>query len=130
MEDGSFDRWEIPKELRHKMVTIAREFRKQPTKSEAILWKALRGKKFNGVKFRRQQPIGLFVVDFFAPAYRLILEVDGPIHANKIQADRERQNLLEALGFIIIRINADDVENNLENVLAMLRLETGMNNQQ
>lgn len=130
MEDGSFDRWEIPKELRHKMVTIVREFRKQPTKSEAILWKALRGKKLDGVKFRRQQPIGPFVVDFFAPAFRLILEVDGPIHANQIQADRERQNLLEALGFKIFRINADDVENNLEYVLAMLRLETVMNNHQ
>lgn len=130
MKKVSFDRWEIPKELRHKMVAVAREFRKQSTRSEAILWDALRGKKLAGVKFRRQQPIGPFVVDFFAPAYRLILEVDGPIHANQIQADRERQNLLESLGFKFIRVSADNVENNLEQVLSMLHLEIDGYNRQ
>jgi very-short-patch-repair endonuclease len=62
------------------MVEIAREFRKQPTKSEHILWGALRGKKLDGLKFRRQQPIGTFIVDFYNSAYRLVVEVDGPIH--------------------------------------------------
>ncbi len=123
MKDNSFDRWEIPEELRRKMVIVAREFRKQPTKSEAILWEALRGKKLGGVKFRRQQPIGHFIVDFFAPAFRVIVEVDGLIHADQLRADQERQSLLEVLGFRFVRVSADDVENNLALVLSKLSLE-------
>jgi len=52
-------------QLCRRMMEIARDFRKEPTKSEAILWQALRGKKLDGIKFRRQQPVGPFVVDFY-----------------------------------------------------------------
>ena len=55
---NDFPRIVVPPEIRRRMVEIAREFRKEPTKSEAILWEALRGKKLDGIKFRRQQPVG------------------------------------------------------------------------
>ena len=62
------------------------------------MWNSLRRKRLDGRKFRRQQPIGPFVVDFFCPAERLIVEVDGPIHDSQREADRVRQQLLETLG--------------------------------
>ncbi len=92
------DRWTIPEALRRQMLEIAHQFRKAPTRSEALLWNALRRKRLDGRKFRRQQPIGPFVVDFFCPAERLIVEVDGPIHDSQREADRVRQQLLETLG--------------------------------
>jgi very-short-patch-repair endonuclease len=118
-------RIEIPESIRRKMVEVARQFRKEPTPSEALLWRAVRGKKLAGIKFRRQQPIGPFVVDFYAPACRLIVEVDGPIHASQRAADEERQEILEMLGFHIIRFRATEVERDLPTVLGMLRNAIG-----
>ena len=115
------DRWEIPEELRRQMVEIARQFRKQPTRGEAVLWQALRGRQLEGVKFRRQQPIGPFVVDFFAPDERLIVEVDGPIHQQQIEADARRQGLLESLGLRFVRLRSDYVEHDLPQALTTIR---------
>lgn len=116
-----YPRLVIPEALRRKMVETARQFRKTPTPSEAVLWQALRGKKLDGVKFRRQQPIGPFVVDFYAPAYRLVVEVDGPIHEAQRTADRERQELLESLGLRVVRLSAHQVESDLSGALNAIR---------
>ncbi|MCS7352289.1 MAG: DUF559 domain-containing protein, partial [Anaerolineae bacterium] len=119
-EGNEPDRWNIPQALRRRMVEVARQLRKNPTPSEAILWAALRGKKLDGVKFRRQQPIGPFVVDFYASAYRLVVEVDGGIHDDPTQRalDVERQRLLESLGLRFVRIPAKVVEHDLPRALA------------
>ena len=109
---NDFPRIVVPPEIRSKMIEIAREFRKEPTKSEAILWEALRGKKLDGIKFRRQQPVGYFVVDFYNSAYRLVVEVDGPIHDNQVEADRARQDILEILGLNVLRVKSETVEMN------------------
>ena len=118
---NNFPRLVISPEIRRKMLEIAREFRKEPTKGEAILWQALRGKKLDGVKFRRQQPVGYFIVDFYNSAYRLVLEVDGPIHDNQTEADRARQDILEVLGLNILRIKTELVESNLNIALSSIR---------
>ena len=118
---NNFPRLVISSGIRRKMLEIAREFRKEPTKGEAILWQALRGKKLDGVKFRRQQPVGYFIVDFYNSAYRLVLEVDGPIHDNQIEADRARQDILEVLGLNILRIKTELVESNLNIALSSIR---------
>ena len=110
---NSFPRIVIPPEIRRKMTEIAREFRKEPTEGERILWEALRGKKLDGIKFRRQQPIGYFVVDFYASAFRL----DGPIHDQQVEADKARQDILETLGFTVLRIKTEILEKDL--LLAM-----------
>ncbi len=86
-----YPRIKISNDLRHKVLDAAREQRKNPTKSEDMLWQALRGKKLDGLKFRRQQPVGMFVVDFYNSDYRLVIEVDGPIHVTQTDADQERQ---------------------------------------
>jgi len=113
--------WEIPPALKQKMTEVARQFRKDPTPSEAILWQALRGRKLEGRKFRRQQPIGAFVVDFFCGTERLIVEVDGGIHESQKEADRQRQELLESLGLRLVRISSELVETSLDQVLLLIR---------
>ena len=102
------DQWEISPTMHHEMAQIARQFRKAPTASEAILWEALRGRQMQGIKFRRQQPIGPFVVDFFAASHKLIVEVDGAIHGSQQEADRRRQTLLESLGLRFLRVAASE----------------------
>nr|WP_019499650.1 DNA methyltransferase [Pseudanabaena sp. PCC 6802] len=113
--------WEISPALKQKMTEVARQFRKEPTPSEIILWQALRGRKLEGRKFRRQQPIGAFVVDFFCGAERLIVEVDGGVHESQQEADRQRQELLESLGLRVVRISSELVETRLDEVLAVVR---------
>jgi very-short-patch-repair endonuclease len=116
---NDFPRLEVSPEIQRKMLELAREFRKEPTPSEDILWQALRGKKLDGIKFRRQQPVGYFVVDFYNSVYRL--EVDGLIHESQQEADASRQQILEELGLNVLRIKAEVVENNLPMTLNLIR---------
>jgi very-short-patch-repair endonuclease len=109
----------IPSHLRVRMIEVARDFRKTPTASEAILWQALRGSRL-GAKFRRQHPIGPFVVDFYCANANLIVEVDGPIHKTQREHDSARQELLELCGYRVLRVAADDVERYLGVVLASI----------
>ena len=118
---NNFPRLFVSPEIRRKMIEIAREFRKEPTEGEKILWESLRGKKLDGIKFRRQQPIGYFVVDFCSSAYRLAVEVDGPIHDQQIEADTARQDILEILGLTVLRIRTEVAEKNLPIALDMIR---------
>lgn len=114
------DYWDVPKALEKRMIEVARQLRKEPTPSEAILWQALRGRRLRGLRFRRQQPIGPFVVDFYCPAARLVVEVDGPIHEAQQKADAERQELLESLGLRFLRLPAAQVERDLAAALASI----------
>jgi len=116
-----FPRIYVPPEIKRKMIEIARDFRKEPTEGEKILWGALRGKKLDGVKFRRQQPVGYFVVDFYNSVYRLVVEVDGSIHERQVEADRARQDILEILGLTVFRIKTEIPEKNLPLALNMIR---------
>lgn len=118
---NDFPRQKVPPEVKRKMVETARQFRKEPTKSEHLLWQALRGKKLDGIKFRRQQPIGKFVVDFYSSAYRLVIEIDGSVHDNQVEYDQTRQNILEELGLNLLRIKAETVEKSLPTVLDEIR---------
>lgn len=120
---NNFPRLIIFPEIRRKMLEIARQFRKEPTKSETILWQALRGKKLDGIKFRRQQPIGIFIVDFYNSVYRLVVEVDGSVHNDQVEVDKARQGILEQLGLSVLRIKAEEVEKNLPFVLKKIRLK-------
>ena len=118
---NEFPHLAISSEIRRRMVEVAREFRKEPTKSEDILWQALRGKKLDGIKFRRQHPVGNFVVDFYSSVYRLVNEVDGSVHDNRVEADRARQDILEMLGLNVLRIKSETVEKDLPHALDGIR---------
>ncbi len=118
---NDYPRIVIPAEVRRKMIEIPREFRKEPTPGEKILWGSLRGKRLDGIKFRRQQPIGYFVVDFYGSMYRLVVEVDGPIHESQKEADTARQEILEILGLTVLRIKTEIVEQSLPKALTRIR---------
>ena len=118
---NDFPRIYISPEIRRKIIEIAREFRKAPAKGEKILWQSLRGKKLDGIKFRRQQPIGLFIVDFYNSAYRLVVEVDGPVHESQKEPDKARQEILDELGLAVFRLKSEVVEKNLPIALDLIR---------
>lgn len=118
---NDYPRIKVPSDLRRKITEAAREHRKNPTKSEKILWDALRGKKLDGIKFRRQQPIGVYIADFYSSAYRLVVEVDGGIHEFQQEADAERDETMKTLGLNVLRLPAELVENDLGSALEKIR---------
>jgi very-short-patch-repair endonuclease len=92
---------------RAKLTGYARDMRKAPTEAETALWKLLRNRRFSGHKFRRQQPIGDYIVDFVCFEAKLIVEADGSQHAESAR-DLRRDAWLEAQGYRIRRFwNAD-----------------------
>jgi putative DNA methylase len=116
------DRWQITPQLRERMTEIARHLRKNATKSEDILWQALRNRQLDGKKFKRQVDIGAFVLDFYCAEERLAIEVDGSIHALQQDADKERQQLIESLGIRFVRLRAELVETNLAQALKQIQM--------
>lgn len=96
----------------------ARILRKNMTKQERILWTFLRKKNINNLKFRRQYPIGNYIVDFICNEKKLIIEIDGGQHnENKnITYDQERTKYLESKGYKVIRFWNNDIDNNIEEV--------------
>ena len=100
-------------------VATARELRKSSTRSEATLWEFLRNYG-TGVKFRRQHPMGPFVLDFYAPAIRLTIEVDGSIHEDRYQReyDNFRQELIETCGVVFLRFSNNRLEKDMQSVLS------------
>ena len=99
---------------------IARELRRRSTPAEAALWDALRAGRLAGFKFRRQHPIGRFVVDFYCVRAGVAIEIDGPVHAQQAEADRLRQEFLESREIIVLRFTNDDIERDLARVLATI----------
>ena len=95
---------------------FARRLRREMTVPERHLWYALRDRRLQGWKFRRQVPVGPFVVDFCCDAARLIVEVDGCSHDDRGEADRTRERALSEHGYRVLRVSNDDVLNNLEDV--------------
>ncbi len=100
---------------------FARQHRSQLTESEARLWSALKARQL-GVSFRRQVPVaGLFIADFLAPSIKLIIEVDGAIHARKLGPDARRDRKLQRAGFRIVRISAQLLVSDLSAAIALVR---------
>jgi very-short-patch-repair endonuclease len=99
------------------MKAIARRLRKQQTPPEQLLWKCLRNHSLLGLGFRRQQPIGCYIVDFCCFEMKLIIEVDGSHHDFQWAADEKRQKYLESKGYRVLRYNAIDVMQQLHTVV-------------
>ena len=100
---------------------VARSFRRVSTSAEAALWKALRGRRLVGLKFRRQHPVDGFIVDFYCAERRLIVEVDGSVHDRQRAADEERQAMLDASGYRVVRLHNDTVLHDPATALAAIR---------
>jgi len=103
-------------------VRAARELRKRGTPAEVLLWQLLRNRQLGGFKFRRQHPIGTFVADFFCDDARLVIEIDGAVHREPSQQERDRvrDQVLEQYGYACLRLTNEDVIYHTQEVLTMI----------
>ena len=108
--------------MERKLTPIARRLRRNATDAEAMLWRRLRSRQLEDIKFRRQFPIGRYIVDFVSIELKLVIELDGGQHAESL-ADTERTRWIEANGYTVIRFWNNDVIANLEGVLDSIRQE-------
>jgi len=102
-----------------KLKTLARQLRKNMTEAENFLWQRIRRKQLKGRQFYRQRNIGNYIVDFYCPAAKVIVELDGGQHFTQegIRGDQVRDRYLEGLGFTILRFSDREVFKNIEGVL-------------
>ena len=103
---------------RSQLFTLARHLRQNETQAEKVLWQEIRNKKLNGYKFRRQHPIGKFIVDFYCHKEKLIIEVDGSIHDDKVikNFDEWREVALVNMGFNVLRFRNSEILEQIEEV--------------
>ena len=101
------------------MEEVRRELWKDPTPCESLLWARLRGSQLGGYKFRRQHSVGAYILDFYCPARRLCIEVDGNIHYGEaaITHDKERDETLNQLDIRTVRFTNNEVATDIESVL-------------
>ena len=107
--------------MSNKITTIARKLRKNPTKAENLLWQRLRNRQLEGFKFRRQQPVGPYVVDFVNFEKKIVIEIDGGQHAILKEKDKNREAWLNAEGFEVMRCWNNDVFENLDGIVEAIR---------
>lgn len=98
----------------------AAKMRWNPTPAEAALWEALRGRRVAGLRFRRQHPVGQFVLDFYCPAKKLVVEVDGAVHDDQADYDAARTAQIEAHGYHVLRFRNEQVLADLQSVLEQI----------
>jgi very-short-patch-repair endonuclease len=91
--------------------------RREPTRAEEVLWTALRRNQIAGLKFRRQHPVGRFILDFCCPACKLAVEVDGEVHDEQVERDAERTRVLEGYGYRVLRFRNEQVMRELPSVV-------------
>ena len=107
-------------------LSIAKKLRNNATTPEKILWNKLKNSQLNGIKFRRQQPIGPYIVDFASFYPKIVIELDGGQHnnINNLNKDVIRDNFLTNEGFLVLRIWNNDIYTNLEGTMEYLKKET------
>ncbi|MFE9084819.1 endonuclease domain-containing protein [Brevundimonas sp. NPDC003935] len=101
----------------------ARQMRRALTPPEAQLWTQLKGRKLEGLKFRRQHPVGPYILDFYCPELALAVEVDGMIHGEAVQVrhDEQRTAWLATKSVSVLRVASCDVRDDVEGVLNAIR---------
>ena len=96
---------------------LRKELRSHATPAEAVLWKMLKGRNADGMKFRRQQGIGPYVLDFYCPELRLCVELDGSSHDYKYEYDEQRTEFLQKQGIRVLRFSNEQVWQGLDSVV-------------
>jgi very-short-patch-repair endonuclease len=107
--------------LRDKIVTVAKTLRKTSTHAERLLWRHLKTKQLEGYKFRRQEPIGIYIVDFVCFEKRIVVEVDGSQHQTEKVKDKKRDQWLKKQGFKVLRFWNNEVLTNVAGVYEVIR---------
>ena len=101
-------------------ITIAKKLRINSTDTEKCLWKYLRGRQLEGIKFRRQHPIGKYIVDFVNLERKIIIELDGGQHLEN-KKDKLRDRWLKEQGYEVLRFWNNEVLTNIEGVMESIR---------
>lgn len=106
----------------HETLEKRRKLRNNAPEAESRLWQQLKGKRVGGYKFRRQFSVGLYILDFYCPALKLAIEIDGPSHDSEDaqEYDAIRQRAIEALGIRFLRFTNADIYGRLEGVLVTI----------
>jgi very-short-patch-repair endonuclease len=108
---------------------FARALRKRQTRAEKIMWTILRNRRFHGYKFLRQYPIIIessenqkifYIADFYCYELKLVVEIDGDIHLNQKEYDKQRDNAMGSLGLQVLRISNDIVEKNYREAMKLI----------
>lgn len=107
------------------MKELARALRKNQTDAERRLWSKLRNRRLGDCKFRRQQVVGPFIVDFLCMEPKLIIELDGGQHAEQQQRDEQRTRYLQALGYRVLRFWNHEVLGDFDAVLETIQIAIG-----
>ena len=98
----------------------ARSLRRNLTDAERRIWRHLRNRRLGGIKFRRQVPVGPYIVDFYCHSHRLIIELDGGQHADQLSYDEARSDYLLSRGYSVIRFWNNDVLGQTDVVLSLI----------
>ncbi len=105
------------------IIFAARQLRQNLTPAETMLWQALKKRQLNGLKFRCQHPVESFIVNFYCPQHRFVVELDGAIHDRQVEYDAARTERLNQLGYRVIRFRNREVLSNLSGVLQKIVTE-------
>ncbi len=113
--------------MRNGAVGLARDLRRHETGAEHGLWPRLRNRQVDGWKFKRQVPLGRFILDFYCADARVAVEVDGATHstATELAADADKAEFLKSNGVRLVRVSNADVDDNIEGVVDMIYLALG-----
>ncbi|HEX9024438.1 MAG TPA: endonuclease domain-containing protein [Geobacteraceae bacterium] len=103
------------------LTEAAKELRKRMTDAESILWKRLKAKQLDGLKFRRQEQLGRFIVDFVCFEKGIIIEADGGQHAVEMEKDEERTQWLNSQGYTVLRFWNNDILSNTDGVMEAIK---------
>lgn len=103
-------------------IGIAKILRKKMTDSENLLWERLKRKQIKNLKFRRQHPIGFLIADFYCHEIKLVIEVDGEIHKQKVEWDDGRTAEFERMGISILRFTNDEISKSIDEVIDEITL--------
>ncbi|GIW93849.1 MAG: hypothetical protein KatS3mg110_1890 [Pirellulaceae bacterium] len=112
---------------RRESIRKARELRARQTKAERLLWNVLRNRRLCGLRFRRQHPIGPFIVDFACIEKRIVVELDGGYHDDVYDSDLRRQKKIERMGWLVLRFRNEDVLRDAEAVAIAIARVSGRN---
>ena len=111
-----------PAKLPEDLKTWAKEMRKQMPVAEVLLWKLLLNRSIAGAKFRRQHPIGRYILDFYCDEKKLAIELDGSQHCDQREYDQQRDEFLNALGIRVLRFWNNQMLQETESVLEVIYL--------
>jgi len=95
--------------------------------AEVIMWNKLKAGQISNYRFRRQKPIGPYIVDFYCPKLKLVIEIDGYSHKNKINYDKQRDQYLKVLNLKVLHYTDKDILNNIENIIISLQMWVNTN---